>query len=60
MSTTPQLEDILEELLEKLYSLGGSKKNPKFPCKDKDLYNYVVDLSMIYLNTNYNKYYNEI
>ena len=24
----------------------------------QDLYNYVVDLSMIYLNTNYNKYYN--
>jgi hypothetical protein len=24
----------------------------------QDLYNYVVDLSMVYLNTNYNKYYN--
>ena len=24
----------------------------------QDLYNYVVDLSMLYLNTNYNKYYN--
>jgi hypothetical protein len=24
----------------------------------QDLYNYVIDLSMIYLNTNYNKYYN--
>jgi hypothetical protein len=38
-----ELEDILEELLEKLYSLGGSKKNPKFPCKDKELYNYIDD-----------------
>ena len=44
MSTSPLLEDILEELLEKLYSLGGgSLREPRFPLKDKDLYNYIDD-----------------
>ena len=44
MSTTPLLEDILEELLEKLYSLDSKKKGQQqFPCKDKDLYNYIDD-----------------
>lgn len=39
-NSEPLLEDILEELLEKLYSLGGRNR---FPCKDKDLYNYIDD-----------------